>query len=217
MGLHRSRPALSASSGSARSTSRASRREAPSGNRITCGRDGRRPDLSPGHGGGQIVHAPPDHHAQAQRRSPPRPPPPTSPPPHPRAHASIAPVGTPKTTTTRQRWSRLVKNSRKLAVQHQFRHPLSLIPAASASNASCGDTPRPEPVRETEKVRLVDRVQRLNQRPLHDLVLQRGDAERPQPPVRPSGCRPSATASPGSSPRAPGACRSRRFASRSCP
>lgn len=35
-------------------------REAPDGNRITCGRDGRRPDLSPGRGGGQIVHAPPD-------------------------------------------------------------------------------------------------------------------------------------------------------------
>ena len=43
--------------------------------------------------------------------------------------------------------------------------------------------PRPEPVRETEEVLLVDRVQHLDHRPLEDLVLQRGDPERPQPPV----------------------------------
>src|ERR1700756_3666301 len=44
-------------------------------------------------------------------------------------------------------------------------------------------TPRSKPIREAEKVRLVDRVQHLDQRPLKDLVLQRGDAERPLPPV----------------------------------
>ena len=43
--------------------------------------------------------------------------------------------------------------------------------------------PRPEPVGEAEKVLLVDGVQHLDHRPLDDLVLQRGDAERPQPPV----------------------------------
>jgi hypothetical protein len=43
--------------------------------------------------------------------------------------------------------------------------------------------PWPKPIREPEKVRLVDRVQHLDQRPLKDLVLQRGDAERPLPPV----------------------------------
>jgi hypothetical protein len=42
----------------------------------------------------------------------------------------------------------------------------------------------PKPVREAEEVRLVDGVQHLNGRPLDDLVLQRGDPERPQPPVR---------------------------------
>ena len=63
--------------------------------------------------------------------------------------------------------------------------------------------PRPKPVREAEEVRLVDGVQHLDDRPLEDLVLQRGDPERPQPPVRPSGCTPSATASPGSAPRGP--------------
>src|SRR6266545_5750886 len=45
-------------------------------------------------------------------------------------------------------------------------------------------SPRPEPIRETEKVHLVDGAQHLDDGPLDDLVLQRGDTERPQPPVR---------------------------------
>ena len=44
--------------------------------------------------------------------------------------------------------------------------------------------PRPEPVREPEKVLLVYGVQHLDHRPLQDLVLQPGDTERPKPPVR---------------------------------
>ena len=44
--------------------------------------------------------------------------------------------------------------------------------------------PRPEPVREAEEVLLVDRVEHLDHGPLDDLVLQRGDAQRPLPPVR---------------------------------
>jgi site-specific DNA recombinase len=44
--------------------------------------------------------------------------------------------------------------------------------------------PGPEPVRETEEVHLVDGVQHRDDGPLEDLVLQAGDAERPQPPVR---------------------------------
>ena len=44
--------------------------------------------------------------------------------------------------------------------------------------------PRPEPVREPEKVRLVDGVQHLDRRALDDLVFQRGNAERSLPPVR---------------------------------
>ena len=43
--------------------------------------------------------------------------------------------------------------------------------------------PRPEPVREAEEVGLVDGVQHLDRRALDDLVLQRGNAERPLPPV----------------------------------
>src|ERR1700676_110695 len=44
--------------------------------------------------------------------------------------------------------------------------------------------PGPEPVGETEKVLLVYGVQHLHHRPLDDLVLQRGDAQRALPPVR---------------------------------
>jgi hypothetical protein len=42
---------------------------------------------------------------------------------------------------------------------------------------------RSEPIREANEVHLVDGVQHLDHRPLDDLVLQRGDPERPLPPV----------------------------------
>src|SRR5207245_10727965 len=42
---------------------------------------------------------------------------------------------------------------------------------------------RPEPVGETEEVLLIDSVQHLDRRTLDDLVLQRGDTERPKPPI----------------------------------
>ena len=43
--------------------------------------------------------------------------------------------------------------------------------------------PRPEAIGEAEEVRLVDGVQHFHHRALDDLVLQRGDAERPLPAV----------------------------------
>ncbi len=43
--------------------------------------------------------------------------------------------------------------------------------------------PRPEPVREAQKVGLVDRVQHVDRRALDELVFQRGNAQRPLPPV----------------------------------
>ena len=49
---------------------------------------------------------------------------------------------------------------------------------------------RPEAVREAEKVRLVDGVEHLDDGPLDDFVFQRGDAERPLPPVRLRDVRP---------------------------
>jgi hypothetical protein len=44
--------------------------------------------------------------------------------------------------------------------------------------------PRPEPVRDSEEVFLIDRVQQLGHRPLDDLVLQGGDSERTLPAIR---------------------------------
>src|SRR5437773_1349312 len=44
--------------------------------------------------------------------------------------------------------------------------------------------PRREPVREPEEVDLIDRVQDRDDGALDELVFQRGNAERPQPPVR---------------------------------
>src|SRR6266511_211491 len=44
--------------------------------------------------------------------------------------------------------------------------------------------PQPEPVGETQEVRLVDGVEHLDDGPLKNLVFQRGNAERPRPPVR---------------------------------
>src|SRR5215470_4647146 len=43
--------------------------------------------------------------------------------------------------------------------------------------------PWPKPIREPPEIHLVDGVKHLDQRPLDDLVLQHGDAERPPPPV----------------------------------
>src|SRR5215211_9024267 len=60
--------------------------------------------------------------------------------------------------------------------------------------------PRPEPVGAAEKVTLVDRVQHPDHRPLDDLVLQRGDPERPEPAV---GLRDVAPARRSRSVRAP--------------
>jgi hypothetical protein len=50
--------------------------------------------------------------------------------------------------------------------------------------------PRPESVGEAEEVGLVDRVQHLDRRPLDELVFQRGDAQRPLPPVGLGNVRP---------------------------
>ena len=79
-------------------------------------------------------------------------------------------------------------------------HPVHLlpleIPTASASNASMRTTPRPKPVGEAQKVLLVDRVEHLDDGPLEDLVLQRGDAERPLPPVRLRDVHPARRARP---------------------
>ena len=60
----------------------------------------------------------------------------------------------------------------------------------------------PEPIGEAEEVLLVDGVERLDDCPLENLVLQHGDAERPLPPERPAQVGPpGGSCCPGRSPR----------------
>jgi hypothetical protein len=63
--------------------------------------------------------------------------------------------------------------------------------------------PGPEPVGETEKVDFVDGVQHLDHCPLEDLVLQRGDSERSQPPVGFRYVRPASRHCPVGAPHHP--------------
>src|SRR6266704_2986990 len=56
--------------------------------------------------------------------------------------------------------------------------------------------PWPEPVGTTPEVHLVDGVQHLDDGALDNLVLQRGNTERPQPPVRLRDVRPPRRARP---------------------
>src|SRR6266545_668878 len=65
-------------------------------------------------------------------------------------------------------------------------HPVHLLrrdPDRQRIQGLMRAAPRSEPVREPEKVDLVDRVQDRDDRALDQLVLQHGNAERPQPPV----------------------------------
>jgi hypothetical protein len=68
-------------------------------------------------------------------------------------------------------------------VEHEA-HLLALNPDRERIQRLMRRAPGPEPIREAEEVLLVDGVQHLDERALEDLVLQRGDPERPQPPVR---------------------------------
>ena len=63
-------------------------------------------------------------------------------------------------------------------VEHRV-HLLARDPDRQSVQRLMRGTPRPEPVRETEKVLLIYGVQHLDHRPLQDLVLQRSDPERP--------------------------------------
>ena len=71
----------------------------------------------------------------------------------------------------------------EISVEHPV-HLLAHDPGSERIQRVMRATPRPEPVGKAEKVRLIDGVQHLHQRPLQDLVLQRSDPERPLPPVR---------------------------------
>src|SRR5665213_594569 len=60
----------------------------------------------------------------------------------------------------------------------------TFLRAIATASASCAERPGRNPYEKPKKVRLIDRVQHLDHRPLKDLVLQQRDPERPQPPVR---------------------------------
>ncbi len=97
---------------------------------------------------------------------------------------------------------RLVEAPEEIAdvrVEHPV-HLLPLDPDRERIQRIMRAAPRPEPVGETEEVHLVDRVQHLDDGPLDDLVLQRGDTERPKPPVRLRDVQLYETASPGTRP-----------------
>ena len=75
-------------------------------------------------------------------------------------------------------------------------HLLPVDPGHQGIQRLVGPAARPEPVGEPQEVRLVDSVQHLDDGPLDDLVLQRGDAERPLPPVRLRDVHPARRARP---------------------
>jgi len=77
----------------------------------------------------------------------------------------------------------LAKEVADVRVEHPV-HSLPFDPDRQRAERVVGFPPRPEPVGETAEVHLVDGVQHLDDGPLDDFVLQRGDAERPLPPVR---------------------------------
>jgi len=86
----------------------------------------------------------------------------------------------------------MIKTGEKVAdirVEHPA-HPLALDPGRQRIQRIMRAAPRPEPVRESQEVRLVDGVEHPGDGPLENLVLQRRDAERPQPPVRLRDVRP---------------------------
>jgi len=68
----------------------------------------------------------------------------------------------------------------------QIEHPVHFLrqqPRVESVQRLMLASPSPEPVREPEKVRLVDSVQHLDCRTLNDLIFQRRDSERPLPAV----------------------------------
>src|ERR1700676_281547 len=85
-------------------------------------------------------------------------------------------------------WSRLSKKPRISASRIQFTF-FHTIPAVSASSAPRnqrgprGAPSRPEPIRDTDEVLFVDRVEDRHHRLLDYFVLQGGDSQRTLPPV----------------------------------
>jgi hypothetical protein len=62
-------------------------------------------------------------------------------------------------------------------------HPLPPDPNRQRVQRLMRAASRPKPIGKAQEIRLVDRVEHLDHSPLDNLVLQRGDTERPLPPV----------------------------------
>ena len=80
----------------------------------------------------------------------------------------------------------MIKLAEKVA-DIRIEHPVHLLlhdPDRERVQRIMWTTSRPKPVGEAPEVHLVDSAQHLDDGPLNDLVLQRGNAERPRPPVR---------------------------------
>src|SRR6266446_170713 len=75
-----------------------------------------------------------------------------------------------------------VEKPTDVRIEHPV-HPLRRDPDRQRIPRLLRTAPRPEPVREPENVDLVDRIQDRDDRALDQLVLERGNAERPEPPV----------------------------------
>ncbi len=106
------------------------------------------------------------------------------------------------TNFTSHPWSRVSKEPTDVRIEHPvhlLRHDSDVERVQRVVRAAS----RPEPVREAEKVRLVDGVQHLDRRALDDLVFQRGHTERPLPPVGLRDVRPANRLRPVRSPLQP--------------
>src|ERR1017187_5021389 len=80
----------------------------------------------------------------------------------------------------------MIKTGEEVAdvrVEHPV-HPLALNADRERVQRMVRAAPWPEPVGEAQEIRLIDGVEHLHDGTLGDLVFQRGNAERPQPPER---------------------------------
>jgi hypothetical protein len=77
-----------------------------------------------------------------------------------------------------------------VGVEHPV-HPSLVEPTPECIQRLMLTAPRPESIREAEKVRFIDRRQHRDHRLLDDLVLQRGNAQRPLCPIRLRNINPS--------------------------
>jgi len=75
-----------------------------------------------------------------------------------------------------------VEEATDVSIEHII-HFLEIDPSVECIQRIVLAAPWPEPIREAEKIHLVDGIQHFDHRSLNDLVFQRRDSERTLPPV----------------------------------